>query len=508
MANAKNTEKNAFTFIWKIENFNYYVHEEMSSPAFFVHSIDSEFVVELFCDNHQSDESMIACYLKLVRALNCESSFIELDFEFSILAIDGSPLISKEKVKKQFKEGKRRGFWDFIPLHYVAKNRTIVFLPQGTLTLQCKIWKTEGEMSETAVCFARTRIGIEQSSFVWPIEEFSAFKEGFTVPYSVRKASEQDPSISLNFQLATASSEGKKFELEFTPENVPQMSTDKNRKDSSNKTGFYDFKLSFLNASGVGKFHQEKNRLESHKIYKLRVLITEDLLNVKNGFLVDDALSLKCHFTFYKGIISEEIERTLYGSAAKSDILDSRPVVLYHDSLSACISSLKDMYKFLYDAQMFCDVKLRTGPCCFSVHKSILSAKSGVFESMFEVEMKDDILEILDVDPETLRKVINYMYTDTIDDMQLENIYRLYEAAKKYKIFTLQKKCTLILSENLNKHNACEMLGFADKHEDKNFKSFVQDFILKHKEEVTGSTAWKILEKRNTVLAEEIYRLM
>ncbi|GFR04364.1 speckle-type POZ protein [Trichonephila clavata] len=41
-----------------------------------------------------------------------------------------------------------------------------------TLTIRCRMWRSQIEISTADLCFARTRMGQEHRSFVWAIKEF------------------------------------------------------------------------------------------------------------------------------------------------------------------------------------------------------------------------------------------------------------------------------------------------------------------------------------------------
>lgn len=72
----------------------------------------------------------------------------------------------------------------------------------------------------------------------------------------------------------------------------------------------------------------------------------------------------------------------------------------------------------LWKSGKLSDVTLVVGSgCSFRVHKAILSARSPVFEAMFEHDMRENeenSVEITDVAAEVLEKLLGYIYTGKV----------------------------------------------------------------------------------------------
>ncbi|GBN55970.1 hypothetical protein AVEN_117715-1 [Araneus ventricosus] len=50
------------------------------------------------------------------------------------------------------------------------------------------------------------------------------------------------------------------------------------------------------------------------------------------------------------------------------------------------------------------------------------------------------------MDENTLCRLLLYIYTDTVEDLQVENALDLFKAAADYQLFDLKDKCSDILS--------------------------------------------------------------
>ncbi|GFY71948.1 TD and POZ domain-containing protein 5 [Trichonephila inaurata madagascariensis] len=155
-------------------------------------------------------------------------------------------------------------------------------------------------------------------------------------------------------------------------------------------------------------------------------------------------------------------------------------------------------------------MNLRTNTTTIPVHTQILGARSSVFKAMFSNDMKEKTkgcVDVTDVDDETVRRMLLYMYTDKLDDLQWESASQLYAASDKYDIASLRNKCTAILQAKLLPTNACQILSLADLHQDKALKETLQDYITLERKIIFSSEEWKSLMDTDPRLAAETMHL-
>ncbi|GFV29794.1 TD and POZ domain-containing protein 5 [Trichonephila clavipes] len=152
-------------------------------------------------------------------------------------------------------------------------------------------------------------------------------------------------------------------------------------------------------------------------------------------------------------------------------------------------------------------MKLRTNTNTIPVHTQILGARSSVFKAMFSHDMKEKTqgcVDVTDVDDDTVRRMLLYMYTDKLEDLQWESASQLYSASDKYDIESLRSKCSAILLSKLSPTNACRILSLADLHSDEVLKNTVQKYILLQGKEIFSSSEWKLFMKTDIHLAAEV----
>ncbi|GFR10068.1 speckle-type POZ protein-like B [Trichonephila clavata] len=155
------------------------------------------------------------------------------------------------------------------------------------------------------------------------------------------------------------------------------------------------------------------------------------------------------------------------------------------------------------------DMKLRTNTDTIPVHTQILGARSSVFRAIFASDMKEKTqgcVDVTDLDDDTMRKMLLYMYTDKVEDLQWESASQLYAASDKYNISSLRIKCSAILKAKLSLINACRILSLADLHQDEVLKKTVQEYIIQ-KKTIFSSEEWKSLMDANLRLAAETMHL-
>ena len=91
----------------------------------------------------------------------------------------------------------------------------------------------------------------------------------------------------------------------------------------------------------------------------------------------------------------------------------------------------------------------------FRCHKSILAARSSVFDAMFTHNMEEKIssrVDIIDLDSETVQDMITYIYSGKVGELD-GKATGLLSAAEKYDLRELKQLCEDSLCNNINTDN-------------------------------------------------------
>ncbi|GIY78586.1 hypothetical protein CEXT_356221 [Caerostris extrusa] len=224
------------------------------------------------------------------------------------------------------------------------------------------------------------------------------------------------------------------------------------------------------------------------------------LFAAKDQLLRNDVLSLECESSNSFGVLSNVIEVVERGS----DFL--RDFGICNGTQDSC-QSLKDAMEQLLREKASCDVTLRVGSAEFPSHKTILDARSPVFKAMFTRDMQEtarNAVDISDLDADTVKRMLLYVYTDTLDHPDGDSVEKLYFAADKYEILCLKNKCSLLLESDLRESNACRILLLADRHQDEYLKEAVCSFISKFRSCILLSEEWKSFNEGHSQLAIQV----
>ncbi|UJR13455.1 hypothetical protein I4U23_000469 [Adineta vaga] len=144
----------------------------------------------------------------------------------------------------------------------------------------------------------------------------------------------------------------------------------------------------------------------------------------------------------------------------------------------------------------------------FYVHRSILSARSPVFAAMFSHSMLEDqnsSIEITDLQPETVRCLLEYIYTSNVEDINEHNAIEIFKAADKYQLEFLKQKAELIMINSLSISNCTMLFIVADLHNAHELKKRILNFIMRNILQVIETDDWRLLVEQHPVLATEAF---
>lgn len=119
-------------------------------------------------------------------------------------------------------------------------------------------------------------------------------------------------------------------------------------------------------------------------------------------------------------------------------------------------------------------------------------------------EMQNSTVDITDLDSETVNRMLKFIYSDAIDEMNEDLIEKLYAAADKYEILCLKERCSTLLKTLLNKVSVCDIYTLADLHQDDSLKAAAQNYIFIYAHTILKSSKWAEFMLSNPRLSSEI----
>ena len=173
------------------------------------------------------------------------------------------------------------------------------------------------------------------------------------------------------------------------------------------------------------------------------------------------------------------------------------------------LEALSRDYLKLFTERSSCDVKITCeGKTCHA-HRVILETRSPVFSAMLKsnmIEGNSGLIKIEDMEASIFESFLLYLYSGVIPELSINTAKQLYDAADKYAMEELKKACSEFLSKNLSEGNACEILVFADMHNDDDLRSAVTFYIIDRKVPQRDKY-WSNFCKNHPILAVEIQNL-
>ncbi|CAL1275157.1 unnamed protein product [Larinioides sclopetarius] len=484
------------TFLWKIENLSYCWlkrGECIKSPAFTVDSLYGTIWSLCLFPKGVKNQNSATVVLKREHE-HCGPNFIQVKYQIALLDKDGSVLEDKHIWEKGFQKEKSVFFYVCKGQEKVPENERKSFLPSDTLTIQCKIWQKDEDPVVLELLSAQTVFKVQRRSFVWTIDKFTTLK----------------PHQQSKFMLIDKMTDGAiNFNLVLNKRSGSDNKIDINICSFDECINFISFKVLITDSKGIkvncGNHEYLNSNLKKGIFFPLSF---SKLMNEKTTYLPNDVLTLDCEYAFSFVTSSRKCAR-----CGKISLLETEKSVKIKKAIkdqkenSELTSILVNDLKSMYSNAILCDTELRTSTQTFSAHKAILSARSCVFRTMFSSDMKEKNsghVDITDLDDETVHRMLTYIYTDSLGDLQLESATNLYTAADKYNIQSLKRRCSSFLKDNLFPSTACGVLALADMHQDHDLKNAVQGYIMNHDKEIFDTQEWKHFMSTNLNLAADV----
>ncbi|XP_054719866.1 speckle-type POZ protein-like [Uloborus diversus] len=243
------------------------------------------------------------------------------------------------------------------------------------------------------------------------------------------------------------------------------------------------------------KFHEivgeRKVELKFQDATPLGVRTTLELEDVIGSnimdILVNDNLAVYCNI---KDAHTDE--------EALDDIQDG-------EHMSYCLDALCRDYENLYITGDYSDVTLRSSKEEISAHRAILGARSEVFSDIFK--QNNPCTHVIDdVDSETLRNLLFYIYTGKVKELSSDSVSRLFAAAEKFAIEELKVMCKRYMKKNLSVANVCDVITLSEKYNLEDLSLLAKRFLHKHAAEVVESKEWSYFEVECPDLALTLLR--
>lgn len=176
-----------------------------------------------------------------------------------------------------------------------------------------------------------------------------------------------------------------------------------------------------------------------------------------------------------------ETESLIISCKVNYEINEKHPIPIITSKLTSPIgSSLPEHIEQLFKTMHNSDVCFRVQGKKMQAHKFMLISRSPVFTAMFDHQMKENqtrVVDIVDINPDTFRSILYFIYTDKVKLETEEEAKKLLFAADKYMLELLKHKCEEFLSSCVRSSNFLELLALAYVHTALHLKKAALEFI-------------------------------
>ncbi|XP_043484800.1 speckle-type POZ protein-like [Leptopilina heterotoma] len=158
------------------------------------------------------------------------------------------------------------------------------------------------------------------------------------------------------------------------------------------------------------------------------------------------------------------------------DIIDDVVTNLVYDSTPSPVYSNFDQFR---QSQTICDVTFFIDNRELKAHKVILASRSPVFLAMFQHQFaeQNNNVTIVDIRFEIFEALLQYIYNCEIKDLN-DIADELLIAADKYLIDELKFMCEKVLTSNMSKEKAANLLSIAAQCKCENLEACCRFHIL------------------------------
>ncbi|PRD32372.1 UNVERIFIED_CONTAM: mel-26 [Trichonephila clavipes] len=489
-----------FQFEWRIENFTFAAHRTgqfITSPAFCADILDETQWVLLLYPRGQKNEEYIDIAVKR-EAYDHGGDEMHIKCAVELEAVDSTHHERVESDTIAFRNNTSHVFLKFIKRSELF-NMKDTLLPNDRLTIHCNLRRIQ----ETSVkdLVAVTKIGLKKSVFEWCIPNWSRIQLPATcdpdvieAPYITHVTFPSDAKPLFRLYLCRNRNEDVDLRLDI-------VKLDPNLKTvlKSHITVLEDEDKEAFTVETTHQFHSVES-LGTTCYSSSPLFPSSDVPSMPN-----DVLTLQCILAIPTGSYQNTVQPVDLDSTEDEPKTDN--------SVDDCFK--RDLENLLKEGK-FCDVKLRAGGTEVPCHKFILFARSPVLNQMIdeldEMREEDDPVETEidfdDLDGDTLKQMVQFLYTERIENIAYDSALKLLAAAQKFKVLDLKERCSEYLRAAFSFQNIFATIAAADRHQDNDLMKYALEYISKYWREISTTKEWEAFIKEQPNLHRRVCQLL
>ncbi|GBO12376.1 hypothetical protein AVEN_61869-1 [Araneus ventricosus] len=479
-------DKDEFFFRWQIKNFCFATNktgDALHSPSFVVDVLDETKWSLSVYPRGKEDGEFIDVFLT-----RCSEDGggvqIPIIFTIELEAADSSRQERRVSLESIFERNSSWGFEQYIRRTTLLEDMKSTFLPDDILTIHCKLERAPSGVGHITEYIIESYAETVKTEVPWTIENWSETRDFSEVYKDAQFTGEHESSFRMF--ICESDEAEKNFILKLK------------KLESKKKDTYVSCRISVLDAEGF----EVLVRTTHHRFSDASEMTSQKLCDrgdVKDSYLQDGTLSLRC-------VLNMETGKKTFKKTEKVHSSSDEDLEEY------ILKELVEDYENMFLSGNFSNVKLRAGSKVVDCHKSILYARSQVLGDLLDraeesSEGGDDrVIDIEDVDGDTLEQMVYFMYSDKINNIKPASALKLFVAGHKYQIKYLKQKCSLYLSQIFNFENVYDVLTAAHICEDGELKRRAIGYISEYFSRICLTTEWANFRKTEKELAAYVCR--
>ncbi|KAL6728698.1 hypothetical protein Aduo_010441 [Ancylostoma duodenale] len=170
--------------------------------------------------------------------------------------------------------------------------------------------------------------------------------------------------------------------------------------------------------------------------------------------------------------------------------------------------SIRESNREMWESELFTDCVIKVGSKEIKAHRCVLGQHSPVFRSMFNnesmIEAREGVIDIQDAKYESVRAMVEFMYTGSMDTVDANSVDEVLAIADKYEVLPLKEQCERIISNTINQKNITSIAVFADTYSAVLLKQAVIRYLTVHHKNIIRTPEWRAMKKDRYELANEL----
>ncbi|XP_078485855.1 kelch-like protein 38 isoform X2 [Ciona intestinalis] len=168
------------------------------------------------------------------------------------------------------------------------------------------------------------------------------------------------------------------------------------------------------------------------------------------------------------------------------------------------IDHSSDLLQFANESRQdgcFIDIIIRVGEKNIPANKMVLSCYSKYFNTMFNTEMEEkykDVVEVHGVDAESVKKLVEFMYTGKIN-INTNNVCDLLAVSDFLQMPSVRKLCIEYLLTTVSPQNCFTIQALSDRFTISKLTEKFNNFVVENYQQVVSSEHFKKLSKDDVI---------